>query len=356
VNWRMADGDVANFRLLVLERNRTTGIFELAPLARNSGSAADNESRVIDREAREMVFETTRGGKVFVDCANGSVRFSGAVLPRNAQIFVVYTPRFLRVSGSNDTVRIDLSGGVGGNGSIARANSSSGANYRGASAVFDERYTGIYLDPLGQVVRNRTEDLNYWFDLTAAPLGGNAFARQDRFFIATNRTSGDGAGAARPYMTTMRFGVDLPAPVALDGNGRVVNLLVNVTTPPTNEPVYYQVDPINGRVYFMSSMEGRVVQVSYFGVDSNGNQFGPINVEQTVGLVFESSETAVPIEQVGGETDIQLSLDPTFANRTDSSLRRPSWLWMFWSSTRSGVPDVYFQTLSPKTAPTIRRP
>jgi len=356
VNWRMADGDVANFRLLVLERNRTTGNFELAPLARNSGSAADNESRVIDREAREMVFETTRGGKVFVDCANGSVRFSGAVLPRNAQIFVVYTPRFIRVSGSNDTVRIDLSGGVGGNGAIARANSSSGANYRGVSAVFDERYAGIYLDPLGQTVRNRTEDLNYWFDLTGAPLGGNTTPRHDRFYVATNRTSGDGAGAARPYLTTMRFGVDLPAPVALNGNGQVVSLQVNVAPVPAGEPAYYQVDPVNGRVYFMSSMEGRTVQVSYTGVDSNGNSFGPINVQQTVGLVFESSETAVPIEQLGGETDIQLSLDPTLANRTDNSLRRPSWLWMFWSSTRSGVPDVYFQTMSPKTAPTIRRP
>jgi len=65
-------------------------------------------------------FDTTYGGKVYLDAGNGSIRFTGAMLPRNIQLAIRYVPTFLRVSAGQ------------------------GANYRGAGILFDERFIGEF--------------------------------------------------------------------------------------------------------------------------------------------------------------------------------------------------------------------
>jgi hypothetical protein len=46
--------------------------------------------------------------------------------------------------------------------------------------------------------------------------------------------------------------------------------------------------------------------------------------------------------------------DPTVQDLSYSGRR--SLIWMLWSSTRNGSPDIYMQTISPKLRPIIPNP
>jgi len=319
---------------------------------------ADRRTRVVDRTAREMVFEGAKGGKVYIDALRGSVRLSGTILGRGAQIYATYSPRFVRVSGAQGAFNV---GNTVTGERIARSNTSVGANYRGASAAFDDRLLGVYLDPiLGE--RALTEDSNFWYDGNGAVLASPFPVRQDRFYVAFNRTSGDGAAAARPVMSAMRFGVHLPTPVAIV-NGVPRNLTVTVLPPLPGDPpnpalpnIFVQVDPASGRLFIPSEFEGVRIQVRYDGVDVNGSFITNLTRIERVGLIHETGEEVVPIEQVGREGDFFMSLDRVNPNDPFTNNRRPPMLWMIWSSSRTGAPDVYFQTLTPKTTASIRRP
>lgn len=346
VHWAIGPADVDAFQLLIL--NPATGALD--SLIRNdTANPADMRSRIVDRETREMVFEGTRGGKVYVDARRGSVRFSGTILGRAAQIFAVYSPRFVRVSGNQGAFNVgDVSGGR-----IARTSASTGGNYRGAAAAFDDRYLGVYLDGF-LAERALTEDANFWYTPSGAALAPPYQVRQDRFYVAFNRTSGDGAASARPVMTSLRFGINLPTPVAINPNtGLPVSITVSSSAA---TPLAYQIDPVSGRLFVPSEHEGATITIRYTGVDVNGNLITNINRQEIVGIIPEMPEQAVPIEQVGNEGDLFISLDRVAPNNPFVDQRRPPLLWLVWSSARTGAPDVYFETYAPKTAPSLRRP
>jgi hypothetical protein len=340
VDWAMDPADVNSFELLIL--NPVTGT--LAPLINNNPLVpADMRSRVVDRETREMVFESPNGGKVYVDARRGSIRLSGVATGRNTQIFARYSPKFVRVSGASTAFRI-------GTGEIAQANASAGSNYRGASAVFDDRLLGVYNDPT-QPSRNLLEDFNFWYTNTGGSINPSSLT-QDRYYISFNRTSNDGAAAARPVLSTMRFGIHLMTPIAVNPNTGLPYGL-NVTGLSGNA---IQVDPISGKMYVPASEEGRTIQITYTGIDINGQLINNLQIEGKVSLIVENGEQLVPIEQVGQEGDFFMSLDRVQTNNSSLLLRRPPMLWMTWSSTRSGSQDVFFQTYAPKTTPRIQRP
>ncbi|MDK3156933.1 PQQ-binding-like beta-propeller repeat protein [Kamptonema cortianum] len=337
VSWRLTDADVNNFRVYIQVGGTLQPLMDLATWA---------STRKLDRQAQELVFDTNRGGQCFVDASRGSVKFSGVILPRNAQIFIRYSPRFVRVSGNTTAFVVD----DGGSQRIARSNTSSGANYRNANAVFDDRHIGVFThpDPTRQN-QNLTSDLNFWFNpagLTPLPLD---LIRHDRFTVAFNRTSATGADATRPYMTTLRFGVDLPTPVAVTNTGAVVNFQVTSGMVPGS---FYQIDPAAGKVYFSSEMEDRAVTISYTGVSGNNVTLN-LTLGATVGLINESGEEAVPIEQVGNESDLFMTVDPI---NPIGGPRRPPTIWMIWSSGRTGTTDIYFQTIARKSAPQLPLP
>ncbi|MFM9872081.1 MAG: PQQ-binding-like beta-propeller repeat protein [Fimbriimonadaceae bacterium] len=344
VDWALTPADVNAFELLIL--NPVTGT--LTPLINNNPLVpADMRSRVVDRETRELVFESPNGGKVYVDARRGSIRLSGVATGRNTQIFARYSPTFVRVSGVSTAFRI-------GTGEIAQANASAGSNYRGASAVFDDRLLGVYNDPT-QPSRNLLEDLNFWY----SNIGGGANAgllTQDRYYLSFNRTSNDGAAAARPVLSTMRFGIHLMTPIAINPNpGPSQGLPYSLTvTGLAGNAV--QADPISGKLYVPASEEGRTLQITYTGIDINGQLLPNLQIEGKVSLIVETGESLVPIEQVGQEGDFFMSLDRVQTNNSSLLQRRPPMLWMIWSSTRSGSQDVYLQTYAPKTTPRVQRP
>lgn len=292
-------------------------------------------SRVVDLTNSELVYDSALGGKVYMDMNAGTVKFSGAIIPRNMQLYITYSPQFIRISAAR------------------------GGDYRGVSAVLDERFLGIYVAPnANRSDENLVNDLNYWGNSVNGRPANNDPVRYDRYVVTSAKTSSDGNQATRPVLQTLRYGIVLPAPVAVNPNGTVVNFKVTFLGVIPETP-FYQIDPANGRVYFTSVMEDRPVRIVYTGVDGNGNQIPNIVLGTSatnvpvVGLITERPEEAVPIEQAANESDVSLAVDPynIAFNPLDPSMRRPPLLWMFWTSARAGVPDVYFQTLAPRWAP-----
>lgn len=294
-------------------------------------SIVDKTTRTFDRESGLITYTTTFGGKAFVDTKSGSVRMSGALIPRNVRLFVRYAPYYMRVSGGP------------------------GANYRTVGMVYDDRFIGIYSDPTNPL-KNLLGDISYWGnEFNNRPLQTDLL-RWDRHMMTFTRTSGDGTQATRPFMATLRFGIQLPSAVRLNADGSLNNFQVQwidtggpIPLPATER--FYQVDPANGKVFFLAGMEDRRVRVTYTGVDANGNPLPPIVYEAVVDPLFEINEEAVPIEQAGNESGMSLALDPLSSafNRVD--FRRPPLYWMFWTSTRAGAPDVFFQTVAPRFTP-----
>ena len=56
------------------------------------------------------------------------------------------------------------------------------------------------------------------------------------------------------------------------------------------------------------------------------------------------------VEQASNESSVAPFLDP-FDPAKGSTDRRPGLIWMFWSSTRGGNPDIYMQTIAPHFGP-----
>lgn len=317
LRWRLNDTDIANFDIRRDPLNAASSILDLT-------------TQQVDREQGIMSYVTNLGGRVLVDTTTGAIRFSGGIVPRNLSLYVVaYNPTVLRVS------------------------SGTGANYRNSSIAFDDRFLGIF-QSAADPTQNLLNDLNYWRNALNGAAVPADLVRHDRYMLIHNRTSGDGSQATRPYLKTMRFGVQLPFPVALNSTGQTVGpVTVTISGAPTG--AFYQVDPANGRIYFTAEAEDRLVNVSYTAVDGNGATFGPVNLTNLrVALIEEKAEEVVPIEQVGNESDLTVALDPlaaAFNGQSPFGGRRPNIFWLFWTSTRAGTQDVFFQTIAPKFAP-----
>lgn len=199
--------------------------------------------------------------------------------------------------------------------------------------LFDDRFIG---------------ETSYWANSVNNAIAPTDLARSDRYVVSYGRTSGDGTQSARPFMRTLRFGFQLPTPVQTNSDGTLTQFQVVGMTPGT----FYQVDPSSGKVYFMSENEDQTITVTYRGVDESGAPYpNPIQVQSTVGLLGETAEAAIPIEQASNETAVSLALDPQNNPFNRFDYRRPGLIWMFWTSTRAGAPDLYMQTIAPRFTP-----
>ena len=271
-------------------------------------------SKSYDQASRTMTIGTRYGGQAIIDLATGSVRFTGSMLPVNLRLIFRYTPRFVRIS----------EGGA--------------ANYRGASLIFDDRPISEtnYASANGGQFNNGP--LNSLRPEDTSPL--------DRYYLAYLRTSTEGTEPSAPYMRTVRYGIKLPTAVALNSQGLIKSLSATVS----GGNSFYQVDPVKGIVYLTADQVGSRVRVNYMGRSGSAEQL--VSYEANVGLIGESREFKVPMEQGLAESAVTLSLDsaaPQFFRPFD--IRRPGLVWMLWTSQRAGTPDIYMQTIAPKLIP-----
>jgi hypothetical protein len=103
-------------------------------------------------------------------------------------------------------------------------------------------------------------------------------------------------------------------------------------------------------VYFTADDENRIVSINFTAVDETTGQ--PIVVaarNYRVSMITERGENPIAIEQAVNETQLFSFVDP-FDNGT-ATLRRPGLIWLFYTSTRGGTSDVFFQTIAPRFTP-----
>jgi hypothetical protein len=321
VNERLLAEGGGLYRARGVEWDRTQQVY-LYEFNTNSGSPVNllSGSPTVDRETGLISYDTTIGGKVYLDPDLGTVRFSSAMPAQNMEIRLTYNPAFLRVT-----------------------NGTSGA-YSGPTGIYDDHYVGY--DAAG---------LNYalWYTANGASATWSSNVQADRTMFFFGKSAGNSL-TARPFMTTMRFGIRLPTPIVTLPGGAPVSVAVSGNTGP------YQVDPANGRVYFTSADEDRPITITYTGAnEADGSQYPGMQVSASVSYVLEHDETPVLIDQAVNEGSLNAFLDPfTYPNTqpvalgyTDSPNARPPLVWMFYTSTRAGGPDVYFQTIAPMLNP-----
>lgn len=277
----------------------------------NGGPLVDIEvpnTRNYDRDTNTLSFDTKLGGKAFVDLSLGRLTFTSATLPQGAELRATYTPRYLRVSGAN------------------RA-----AGHSSPTLLFDNRLIG---------------EFSYWARPNNTAINPSDPVRPARMVFTYGRGASGEGQTARPYMRTARFGVQLPTGIHTQPNGTLTNLQVVGATG------YYQVDPAAGRVYFTDVDENRSLTVNYTGLDpSTGAPLPGQSIPATVTLLPERDEVPVPIDQAVNETQLTAFLDPF--DPAPVAQRRPGLIWMFYTSTRAGGPDLYFQTLAPRFTPIV---
>lgn len=259
----------------------------------------------IDRATGIMKYTSLLGGEVYLDPNLGTVRFANGLPQRQAVIALTYQPRFYRVS-ENTT-----------------------AGHSGVNLLFDDRIAGD------------VSPFSYWFRATGGTLsnvGSTDTPRSDRFFFTYNRAAAGGGETARPLWKSLRFGIGLPKPILTDTNGNITNFTISPA--PSG---YVQVDPAAGAIYFESVDEGRTFTIACGASDGTTQ-----TVTAGASLMTEKAEQLVPIDQAVNESAMTPFLDPF-----DTQRRRPGLIWMFFTSTRTGSSDIYFQTMAPRFTPVI---
>ena len=263
-----------------------------------------------DRETRiESSTSPTLGGQIYLDRGAGSFRVVGGVLPRTRDVIVDYDSAILRVSGNE------------------------GAGYGTPNLLRDSR-----LAPSNTA---GTTDA-YWFQKNGNPSPPNATdTYSDRTYLLYTRAAQPGGQTTRPFAASYRIGTRIGFTLLTNADG---TLRDTVAVAGSVGP--YQVDPAGGRIYFTRLDEGNVVNITI-----NGTTYSNI----PIGFVSERDEQAVPLGRAINEANLTAFLDPVF-NAPGESYDRRNLVWMFWTSTRNGTPNVFMQTLAPKLIPFVPTP
>ena len=271
-----------------------------------NGASILTSAPTIDRQTKLQSATTIFGGRVMIDTELGTIKITGAPLPKSAQLQVTYTPTFMRLS---DT-------GV--------------AGYTSPSLVFDNR------------LESSNSNVNYAFWKTPSGIdeglaSGNTFA--DRMVMTAVRSATTGGQTARPTMATYRLGIRVGRSILTNPNG---TLAESVTI--TGNTGSYQIDPAAGRIYFTRFDEDRSIRIQLGGLGSTA----PVDVTRPVTFVGESAENFITMENPVNESNLYMFLDPV-----GTAANRRGMIWMLWSSTRGGAPNIFMQTVARKIIPVL---
>ncbi|MHB8636360.1 MAG: hypothetical protein ACYC96_07800 [Fimbriimonadaceae bacterium] len=274
-------------------------------------------AQVFDAQSGILTLQTSLG-LVYVDTFEGTVRFANTTPGTNFHVYATYQPKFLRLSVSKT------------------------AGLSGPVMLWDGRHVGSTNFNQGSF---QMFD-RFWYVGNAHATLTDPRLLNSRYVVMYNRSAAGTGQSARPLMETIRLGAQVYVPTST-GLGTAIPTLSNGDVDFANFNVAgtanpYQVDPVNGRVYFTALDEDRVVTITVRGVSST----------YKVGLLPEESETPVPIDQPINEGRVAAFIDPF--DSTGANTRRPDLVWMLWSSTRTGPSDIYFQTIAPVLWPILK--
>jgi hypothetical protein len=169
----------------------------------------------------------------------------------------------------------------------------------------------------------------------------------DRLWLFWRKPTSSGVLASTTYYRTYRITATLARPVDMgkDAYGRSTGRpSKDVTLAGAAGPCEVSWD--GSKLYFtepderypgMSGYPG-TVQVTYKPSDAaTPNQTITVDLD-TLSWEEELPETALPTRQIVNEGQVSAFADPSVV---------PTKIWVFWSSTRAGESDLYYQTISP---------
>jgi hypothetical protein len=151
-------------------------------------------------------------------------------------------------------------------------------------------------------------------------------------------------GSTTLFYKTYRLAVSLPYPISLNTNTRAPNVTVAGAKGP------WSVDAQSGRLFFTEVDEGSHIVASY----NSGKTYATIINWQPETSSPANREVAVPIKMPINEGQVWAFKDP-FSYQENLAPGSGSYLtttnnnvWVFWSSTRGGMGDLYYMALSPR--------
>jgi hypothetical protein len=302
-----------------------------------------------------IYYTSTLGGQIVIDPRSGTVSFPQVPPGRNDAIYVSYAPMVMRLNTSRDETNIIRTAGYG--------------NFTANDPAFVQRSAtttpGSNQNPIAILERDFNERAGLTSPRVVFPAGtGAAFPR---LWVLYRKSDVSGTVKSTLYYKAMRLMARLPRPVALTNNNGAYSI-TNLTVAGNAGP--YEVDWVRGRVYFTELDEGRTVTINYAFV---GGQSG--NLTYRVAWGDEISATSLPADpaapfadhttpEVVLPTDSAVNEGQVTAFQIPASLRtgpaasgqpfqpqQGSELWVFWTSTRAGTTDLYYETIRPNFYP-----
>ena len=306
-----------------------------------------------------VFFDSALGGQMAVDSRSGTVTFPQVQPKRNDTIFVTYAPQVMRLNTSRDETGIVRTSGYGAFNQydpafVARPAITSAGSNRNPVAILD------------RTVNERAELAAPAVVFNAGGGVDNLATRRTTYFprlwTLYRKTDASGTVKSGIYYKAMRLMVRLPRAVGLTvpaqqgGDQQIANLKV------TGNAGAYEVDWVRGRVYFTEVDEGKPITVQY--VTAQGGLSGVLNYRVAWGDEISATaqpsdagnpyvdhttpETIMPTDSVVNEGQVTAFQIPS---QYRLSSQGPE-LWVFWTSSRAGTSDLFYQTIRPRLYPT----
>ncbi len=270
-----------------------------------SGSAIDPE---IDRATGVYTYRYTTDakeilGEMLVDFSAGIVRFTNP-LPTKTRVYADYTPQAIRLT--------------------------HGTEPDSAPFTFIER------TPMSK--QKDGQPLNPGLILPSSSYVGPT--PTDRMWLFWTKPSTSGVQASTIYYKTYRIAVALPEPIDMKANGEPSEEVIVDGVLGACEVSY------DGKNIFFAAADERYpglnpypgpVSVTYRPRGAKSGTRVTHNLH-TLTWQEERSETALPTRLRVNEGQVSAFADPCVT---------PTKIWVFWSSSRAGESDIYYQTISP---------
>ena len=283
---------------------------EFVPLnTRNDANKTTQRGR-LDPASGLVYYGSSLGGQVVVDIRTGTVHFPNIPPSSKQPLYVSYIPQMMRLSIPRDDSNLD------------RSNLNAPVTDPILLSKPSGLISGSSYNPV--VVLDRSPNpRSVYTSPRVVPVG----TPTDRMWVLYRKSDPSvKVGGTNIYYRAMRLMVKLPTPIQM--NNGTITLTVK------KNKGAYEVDWVRGRIYFTEADEDSQIDVTY--TSSNGKNNYQLTYRVAWGDENSVGETSLVTDSAVNEGQPAAFMD-LYQNR----------LWVFWSSTRNGLSDLYYEAIAP---------
>ena len=264
----------------------------------------------LDPASGLVYYGSSLGGQVVVDIRTGTVHFPNIPPSSKQPLYVSYIPQMMRLNVPRDDSNLDRSN----------------LNTPVTNAVLMSKPTslinGSHYSPV--VVLDRSPNpRSVYTSPRVVPVG----TPTDRMWVLYRKSDpGRSVDGTTIYYRAMRLMVKLPTPIQMNNGAITLTVSKNKGA--------YEVDWVRGRIYFTEADEDSQVDVAY--TSNDGKTTYQFTYRVAWGDESPAGEKALLTDSSVNEGQPAAFMD-LYQNR----------LWVFWSSTRNGLSDLYYEAIAP---------